>query len=275
MPLELELQTSSAIPLEVDSIQLAAVRERTADEVAQILIQRGNRQVALGEFFRVQGSAAEDETIVWRGNCEKVKLIGARWSRGTIRVEGNCGMHLGAEMTGGEILVEGHASDWVGAEMKGGLIRVRGNAGHLVGAVYRGGRKGMTGGEILIEGNVGNEVGHTMRRGLIAVGGTAGDVAGVGMIAGTILIFGEAGIRHGAGMKRGTIGLFQSAGTVELLPTFRLACQYQPRFLELYLQHLRSLRFPLPEAFQQLPLVRRYCGDLLETGKGEILTLAR
>ncbi len=271
MALELELQTATSIPLEVDAVRLENVVTQSADDVAKTLIYRGNRQVALGDFFKVSGSAADDETIVWRGDCAKVKLIGSNWLRGTIRVEGNAGMHLGAEMRGGEILVEGHATDWVGAEMKGGRIRIRGNAGHLVGAVYRGGRKGMTGGEILIDGNVGNELGHTMRRGLIAVGGTAGDVIGVGMIAGTILVFGEAGIRHGAGMKRGTIGLFSTTVPVEMLPTFRYSCTYRPSFLQLYLSHLRQSGFSFPEATLTANY-KRFCGDLLETGKGEILT---
>lgn len=271
MPLELELHTATSIPLEVDSVRLENVVHQSADDVARTLIYRGNRQVPLGEFFSVTGSAADDETVVWRGDCSKVKLIGSTWERGTIRVEGNAGMHLGAELRGGQILVDGNANDWVGAEMKGGRIHVKGNAGHLVGAVYRGGRKGMTGGEILIEGNVGNELGHTLRRGLIAVGGTAGDVVGVGMIAGTILVFGEVGIRHGAGMKRGTIGLFSTASPVEMLPTFRYSCTYRPSFLSLYLSHLRQTGFPVPdEAFSAS--YRRYCGDLLETGKGEILT---
>lgn len=271
MPLSLELHTASSIPLEVDSVRLEQVRGQSADDAARTLIYRGNRQVQLGEFFKVTGSAADDETLVWRGDCAKVKLIGSKWERGTVRVEGNAGMHLGAEMRGGSILVEGNAADWVGAEMKGGRITVKGNAGHLVGAVYRGGRKGMTGGEICIEGNVGNELGHTMRRGLIAVGGSAGDVIGVGLIAGTILVFGEVGIRHGAGMKRGTIGLFNASQTFEMLPTFRYSCTYRPGFLPLYLQHLRKSGFPVPEdAFTSN--YRRYCGDLLELGKGEILT---
>ncbi|MCA8994854.1 MAG: formylmethanofuran dehydrogenase subunit C [Planctomycetaceae bacterium] len=270
MALELELQTPSSIPLEVDTVRLENVVGQSAEEVAKTLIQRGNRQVELGEFFRVSGSAADDETIVWRGDCSKVKLIGSTWQRGSIRVEGNAGMHLGAEMSGGEILVEGNVSDWAGAEMKGGRIIIKGNAGHLVGAVYRGGRKGMTGGEILIEGNAGNEIGHTMRRGLIAIGGSIGDVAGVGMIAGTILSFGEVGIRHGAGMKRGTIGLFGTESP-EMLPTFRFSCTYRPTFLPLYFTHLKRCGFPVPEdCFGAM--YRRYCGDLLETGKGEILT---
>lgn len=270
MPIHFRLHTESSIPLEVDSLQLADLLGKSADEIAKILIFRGNEQLPCGDFFHVEGSASDDETVVWEGNLEKVKLIGTHLKQGTVRVEGNVGMHLGAEMTGGEIIVNGNASDWVGAQMKGGRIRIHGNAGHLVGAVYRGGRKGMTGGEILIDGNAGNEIGHTMRRGLIAIGGNSGDAAGVGMIAGSIFVFGEPGIRNGAGMKRGTIGLFGPETKAEILPTFKPAGEYQPLYLQLYFQHLQQLGFHIPEPCWTSQY-SRYCGDLLELGKGEIL----
>lgn len=269
MPLILTLRTPSAIPLEVDSIQLDVVRGQSAAEVAATPIHRGNTEIPLGEFFDVTGSAADDSCLIWRGDCSKVKLIGTHWKSGYVRVEGDAGMHLGAEMTGGEILCTGNAADWVGAEMKGGRITVLGNAGHLVGAVYRGGHRGMTGGEILIHGQAGNEVGHTMRRGLIAVGGELGDVAGLGMIAGTILAFGKVGIRQGAGMKRGTIALLGDQPTPDILPTFREGGTFRPSFLPLFGKHLQALGFPLPE---NMPLrCRRFWGDFLELGKGEIL----
>jgi formylmethanofuran dehydrogenase subunit C len=273
MPLILRLRTESSIPLEVDSLQLETMRTQSPDEIARTLIFRGNQQLPCGEFFDVSGSAAADNTVVWEGDCRKVKLIAAHLSEGTVRVEGNAGMHLGAEMTGGEVLVNGDAEDWVGAEMRGGRIHVRGNAGHLVGAVYRGGRKGMTGGEILIDGQAGNEIGHTMRRGLIAIGGRSGDAAGVGMIAGTILIFGEPGIRNGAGIKRGTIGLLDPAARPEILPTFKYALTCRPLFLSLYLRHLEDLGFPVPPECRETEY-HRYCGDFLELGLGEILTHA-
>lgn len=270
MPLTLTLIQPSAIPLEVDAVQLETVRTQSPDDVKRTLIQRGNQQVPLGEFFDVKGSAADDEELIWEGDCSKVKLIGTHWKRGRIRVVGNAGMHLGAEMTGGEILVEGNAADWVGAEMHGGRIRVLGNAGHLVGAVYRGGRRGMTGGEILIHGSAGNEIGHTMRRGLIAIGGGAGDAVGFNMIAGSIFIFGENGIRPGAGMRRGTIGLFGETSPPDMLPTFRLACTYRPVYLRLYFRELVRSGFPVPEECFRSSY-RRYLGDFLEMGKGEIL----
>lgn len=268
MPLEITVRTTSSIPLEVDSVRLDAVRELTADDVKSIPIQRGNQALPLGEFFDVTGSAAEDDTLVWRGDCSRVKSIGQAQAAGTLVVEGDVGMHLGAAMTGGRIEVRGNAADWVGAEMQGGVIHVRGNAGHLVGAVYRGGRRGMKGGVILVDGDAGNEVGHTMRRGLIAIGGRTGDATAFNMIAGTILAMGETGIRPGAGMRRGT--LIFTGDTPQVLPTFKPAGQHRPLWLRIYLLRVRTLGLTVPDEFLDATF-DRYDGDFLETGKGEIL----
>jgi formylmethanofuran dehydrogenase subunit C len=273
MPLVLTLVNPSPIPVEVDAITLPAVRQRSAEDVLRIPVQHGNRQLPLGEFFQATGSATDDATVVWQGDCAKVKLIGSGLVEGRIIVEGNAGMHVGADMTGGEIEVRGNAADWAGAEMKGGRIRIRGDAGHCLGAAYRGARRGMSGGEILVDGNAGNEVGHTLRRGLIAIRGRAGDAIGFNMLAGTIFVFGDAGQRHGAGMRRGTIGLF-GENPSPILPTFRSAGTFRPVFLAVYLRYLKRLGFEFPEDLETGP-VHRYSGDLLESGKGEILHRAR
>jgi formylmethanofuran dehydrogenase subunit C len=272
MPLTIRLREKTSIPVEVDSIQLETVREQSVDDVKATLVQYGNKALPLGEFFDVLGSASDNE-IVWEGDCSHVKMIGTYLSSGRVRVEGNAGMHLGAEMTGGEIVVNGNAGDWVGAEMHGGRIHVHGHAGHLAGAVYRGGHRGMTGGEILIDGDAGNEIGHSMRRGLIAVGGRSGDVPGISMIAGTILLFGQSGIRPGPGMKRGTIAFFDGPNAPDMLPTFRSAGVCQPVFMRLYLRHLKSLGFAVPDDALNLNW-QRFHGDFLELGKGEILVAA-
>lgn len=271
MPLVITVRESFTIPLEVDAVRLEAVRGLPADEVLRLHVQHGNRQIELGELCAAAGSAAEDETVVWRGDCSRVKFIGAGLSRGTIRVEGNAGMHTGVHMTGGEIFIDGNVDDWLGAEMRGGTIRVRGNAGHLVGGVYPGGQRGMAGGVILVEGNAGNEVGHRMRRGVIAIGGDCGDAAGFNMLAGTILVFGECGIRPGAGMRRGTIAV-PGRDEVELLPTFRYSGRQRFVFLRFYLLRLRELGFPVPDELLDAEC-RRFAGDFVESGKGEILLL--
>ena len=270
MPLTFTLRHPTTIPIEVDSIRLDAVRTQSLDQIRTTPVPYGNSKPPLGEFFDVAGSAAEDEHLVWVGDCSKVKLIGAGWTSGRLTVEGNAGMHLGAEMRGGEVRVHGNAGDWVGAEMAGGRIHVHGNSGNCVGAVYRGGRRGMTGGEILIDGDTGHELGHSLRRGLIAVRGNAGDGLGFNMLAGSIFIFGSAGNRPGAGMRRGTIGLLGSRPAPPMLPTFRFACTYRPDFLNVYFRHLRRHGFAVPEECLTAEC-RRYNGDFLELGKGEIL----
>jgi len=265
--LRLQYFSTTTIPVEAEVITPDHLAGKSAAEIAALPLQHGNTQVPLGEFFHVQGNAG-DGAIVIEGDCSRVKWIGSEMTRGSITLEGNAGMHLGAEMRGGEIQVRGQAGDWVGAEMRGGRIHVHGNAGHLVGGAYRGSRAGMRGGVILVDGDAGNEIGGTMRRGLIAIGGDAVDFVGVSMIAGSVFIFGRPGIRIGAGMKRGTIAVF---GTdPPLLPTFRFDCIYLPVFMNLYFQQLRAWDFSFPREYSHCSY-RRFSGDLVALGKGEIL----
>jgi len=269
MPLTLTLRTKSTLPIEVDGILPEAVHALTLAEIEKLPILFGNGRAPLAEHFQVEGSAADDLTVIWRGDCRAVKRIGVAMAAGTIRVEGNAGMHLGAEMRGGEIVVDGDTGDWTGAEMHGGRITVRGRAGDLVGAVYRGGPKGMTGGEILVHGDAGDEVGHTLRRGLIAIGGNAGTLPGCHMIAGTIVIGGTCGPRPGAGMKRGTI-VIQGNDPPRPLSSFRIATAHVPTFLGPYWKHLEARGFPIPAESRATPF-RQYCGDALALGQGDLL----
>jgi formylmethanofuran dehydrogenase subunit C len=128
----------------------------------------------------------------------------------------------------------------------------------------------MTNGEILVNGNAGNEIGNGMRRGLIAIGGRSGDAAGVNMLAGSVFLFGEPGIRPGAGMRRGTIGFFGTNNAPDMLPTFKYSCTYRPVFLQFFLVQLKSMGFPVPDNCFDSDY-KRFCGDFLELGKGEIL----
>jgi formylmethanofuran dehydrogenase subunit C len=265
--LVLQYHSTTTIPVEAECLTPDNLAGKTAAEISTLPLQHGNAQVPLAEFFTVAGDA-NDENLVIEGDCSRVKWIGAGMTRGRITIHGNAGMHLGAEMAGGEIELHGNAGDWVGAEMRGGRIHVHGHAGHLVGAAYRGSRAGMRGGVILVEGNAGNEIGGTMRRGFIAIGGDTGDFVAVSLIAGTVFVFGKPGIRIGAGMKRGTIALFGERPP--LLPTFRFDCLYRPVFMNLYLRQLRAWSFPVKEEFSH-GTYRRYSGDLVALGKGEIL----
>ena len=272
--LRLLWKRSTTVPVEAECITPDNLTGKSSAEIERLLVQHGNRSEPLAEFFRVEGDAGDGE-ILLEGEMDRVKWVGAGMTRGLIRIQGSIGMHLGSEMSGGRIHVSGgDAGDWVGAEMRGGLIHVSGNAGHQVGAAYRGSRRGMRGGTILINGSAGNEVGSTMRRGLIAIGNDCSDFAGGSMIAGSILLFGATGIRLGAGMKRGTIALFGPGlgrGELTLLPTFRFDCDYEPVFMRLLLRQLRLCLFPIPTFDPQSGSFRRFSGDLVTLGKGEVL----
>lgn len=267
--ISLRLKQGFTVPLEAETITPDAFLGNPVSHIERLPVVQGNTEAKLGDFFSVDGDAAD--VIRLEGDLSRVKYIGKAMTRGRIEVHGDAGMHLGAEMRGGEIAVHGNAGDWVGAEMRGGMLRVTGNAGHLVGGAYRGSEKGMRGGTILVGGSVGNETGCVMRRGVIAVAGGAGDFTGVMMLAGTIFVFGALGLRTGAGMKRGAIVAFAGAGgSPPLLPTFRFDCTYRPVWISLYLRQLREWGVGVPEASMR-GLYRRYSGDLVELGKGEIV----
>lgn len=268
--LRLTATVATTIPIEAECIVPNALAGKSAREIAELPVQYGNSPAPLGEFFRVEGSAA-DQQVVLAGDCSHVKLAGAGMTSGKLTIEWDIGMHVGSGMRGGTIDVGGSAADWAGAEMRGGTLRIRGNAGNLVGSCYRGARIGMRGGMILVDGNAGDEIGHNLRRGFIAIGGNAGDFAGVSMIAGTLVVFGEAGARLGAGMKRGTIAALGKPP--ELLPSFAYACEWEPLFLRMYSRALRSAGFRVADE-RMCGRFHRYNGDLVALGKGEILVFA-
>ena len=274
MPLTIHPRTEDAIPVEAEVLRADLLADKTLDEIRRLTVYHGNRSCAVGDCFELSGDSSDGE-LVLDGDFARVKMIGQGMGSGRIAVRGHAGMHLGAEMHGGSIDVEGDAGDWLGAEMRGGLIRVRGRAGHLVGGSYRGSASGMKGGAIVVAGNAGNEVGCGMRRGLIAIGGSVGDFAGFNFIAGTIVVSGGFGIRCGAGMRRGSIiTLGDEKQQPALLPSFRYDCTYRPQFLALYLRQLRDWGFAIDPAAMG-GWFRRYTGDLVALGKGEVLMWER
>lgn len=260
----LTLTKPPTVPLDAEAISPDNVVGRALEDIRALPVYHGKRQCRLDDFFTVKGEASDVLTI--HGDCSRIKWIGKSMTRGRIAIEGNAGMHLGSGMKGGTIEVSGNASDWVGAEMTGGLIRVRGNAGGQIGAAYRGSMAGMNGGTILIGGSAGLEVGMRMKRGIIVVGGPARDFCGLQMKGGTIFLMSGAELRTGAWMVRGTI---VSMKPIELLPTFRHACAYQPAFLGIYRKHLQSLGIALPAPADGA--YQRFGGDSAVPGKGEVL----
>jgi formylmethanofuran dehydrogenase subunit C len=263
----LKYRGTTTVPLEAECIAPDRLEEKSATEIARLPIQHGNAAASLGDFFDIHGNCHDREVLI-EGDCQRIKSMGAGMKEGVLTIRGPAGMHLGAGMMGGEIHLHGNADDWLGAEMRGGRIHVRGNAGNYVGAVYVGGPVGMRGGAILVEGSAGEEVGRAMRRGLIVIGADAGGWAGAGLIAGSLFVFGSLGPRAGAGMKRGTIAVF--GDKPPLLPTFRRAALFSPIFMAIYLRQLQKWGFPVPNDYFR-GAYERYCGDLLELGKGELL----
>jgi formylmethanofuran dehydrogenase subunit C len=87
------------------------------------------------------------------------------------------------------------------------------------------------------------------------------------MVAGSVFVFGPVGPHAGAGMKRGTLAAF--GPPPDLLPTFRYDCTYRPAFIDLYLRRLAALGF----AARAPDAVRRYRGDLVALGLGEMLVV--
>ena len=261
--LTLTLKRQPDVPLETEVLTPDALAGKPPAEARALPVFLGKRRMRLDDFFDLAGEAGDELEL--RGDLSRVKWAGKGMTRGSIRVRGNVGMHLGAHMRGGTIEVEGNAGDWVGGEMAGGLIRVRGNAGSQVGAAYRGSPSGMNRGTILIDGSAGIEVGMRMKRGLIAVRGRVRDFAGLGMTGGTIVLGGGAEIRTGAWMARGTIVCL---APVRLLPTFAACCTYDPTFLRVYSRLLGPLGVDIP---YEGGTYQRFMGDTAVPGKGEIL----
>jgi len=107
-----------------------------------------------------------------------------------------------------------------------------------------------------------------MRRGLLVVAGDVAARAGPAMIAGTVLVFGQSGRSPGLGSKRGSV---VALGPIEIPPTYRYACTYQPDHVRLTLLRLRA-RYALQVDERHVTgLYRRYSGDLGDLGRGETL----
>ena len=263
----LKLKQQPTVPLEAEVLSPDRFAELTHDQICSSLVYHGKRKLRVDDFFDVEGERSDQ--LVIRGDLNKVRWIGRAMSRGSIVVHGDVGMHLGAHMSGGKIEVYGNANDWVGAEMKDGRIHIHGNAGGQIGAAYRGSLLGMRNGLIQVDGTAGLEIGMRMRRGTIVVGDVVRDFAGLQMKGGTIVMLNGAEIRTGAWMTRGTIISLQP---IELMPTFRYSCDYNPTFMNVFADYLAGLGtgVSLPSSPSD-GVYERHCGDKSVPGKGEIL----
>ena len=189
---------------------------------------------------------------------------------GRIRFEGDLTKadRLGAGLAEGEVIVDGSVGDETGLGMSGGVIDIHGDAGARTGGAGGDARRGMTGGELLVRGGAGPEPGMRMRRGLLVVMADVAGHAGPGMIAGTVIVFGDTGPAPGRWSKRGSI---VALGSVQIPPTYRYTCTYQPDHLRLTLLRLRKRYHLAVDQRYVSGLYRRYSGDLADLGRGEIL----
>jgi formylmethanofuran dehydrogenase subunit C len=265
--LTLTLREAPAAPVNAEALSPDRLGGLSRSEIERLELWHGNGRAQLAELFAVSGAGAQDVRVV--GDLVRVAGLGTGMTGGRLTLAGSAGPHVGAGMRAGELIVEGDVGDWAGAEMRGGRLTVHGRAGRRLGGAYTGAGAGMRGGEIVVHGDTGEETGAGLRRGLIAAAGEVGAAAGLGALAGTIVAFGALGAHPGAGMRRASIVAMTAA---TLLPTYALACTYRPPFLRLCLRRLRALGLPVTDD-QIDGRYRRWSGDGVELGRGEILIL--
>lgn len=267
MRIELELLSSGNLPVDLGALCFSKMISQSPGEIEKSTVLIAGRADALGEHFKLKKSESHVDEVVLSGSTERIVAAGRRMKIGRLVIEGDAGPFTGVEMSGGELEVFGKAGDCLGLAMGGGLLKVRGSAGDLCGAARPGQARGMTGGTIIVNGGVGAEAGAGMRRGLLVVGGDSGEFPGVRMLAGTFVCLGRLGSGAGLEMKRGSL-VAGSSGS--LLPGFRPAGEADPEWLRIYLVHLRSLGLTGLN-FQDVRPPKRFTGDHLVTGKGEVL----
>lgn len=262
------------IPVEAEIFSPNILAGKTINEVENMKVFSGNKIFRVKDIFELEGEISDQtncQTLIFEGDFQKVKYIGARMTGGNIIINGDAGMHTGAEMSGGEIRVKGSVRDWAGAEMKGGLMIIEEDAGHQLGCAYRGSSEGMTGGCIVVKGDVGTEAGSNMRRGMIVIKGDADQFVGAHSNGGQIFIFGKASKRIGA-MAKGNGGFVACLGIVEaILPTYKFDTIHKPIFMRLYLKQLVE-NLGIREANQYMnKQFRNFKGDLSVGGNFELL----
>jgi formylmethanofuran dehydrogenase subunit C len=243
------------LPVEGDEISPDKLAGKSVREIEGIKIWEGNRQLPLGDIFKVseKTDGSQETTIRLVGNASKVRKVGSKTSSGSVLIEGNAGMYVGEDMSGGSILVTGDAGSWLGMRMKQGRIEVKGNAGDYVGAGYRGTDLGMRGGTIIIHGNAGNEVGCWMTNGNIRIKGDTGLFPGIHMSNGTVLAEGNCTGRAGAQMRGGKVII--SGHVPGILPSFSFEeIQEKVRFVD------ERITGPF----------YAFSGDMNENGKGKL-----
>jgi formylmethanofuran dehydrogenase subunit C len=242
--------------------KLAGISRR---DIEKIRLGTSKRASTVADLFRLSGDDAEN--IVFEGGSERLDLVAAGLTGGSVRVAGDVGARVGRNMRGGHVLVEGSAGPHAGSGMRGGRLEIMGDAGDRLGGPLAGELAGMNGGMLIVRGRAGAFSGDRMRRGLIAVLGGSGDHAGSRMIAGSLVIAGGTGAMPGYLMRRGSI--FLDSAPENLSPSFVECGAPDSAFAALFDRYL------VAEGILGLPLLgnapRKYSGDNAVLGMGEVL----
>ncbi len=242
------------------------LKGKDPSEIALIELQNGKRRMRVDQLFKIKGS--DTQNIIIAGSYGKLDYIGKGLEGGKITVMGDAGAYLAQGMKSGDIHIQGNAGLYAGCEMKNGFLQIDGNAGDFLGAALPGNRQGIKGGTILVKGDVGERAGDHMRRGVILIEGNVGDYCGSRMIAGTIAVMGQTGRYVGYAMRRGTLLLWNQP---QLSATFNDCGSHTLAFLPILFASFKDLNSRFSETSARFNRVRRYAGDMAETGKGEVL----
>lgn len=241
---------------------------KSANEIASIILQYGKTQLRVDEVFEITGEDSQNIHFkdTTKNTTDKLDYIGANMVSGNITINGNVGAYLGFSMIKGEIHCNGNTGDLAACNMAGGLLKVSGNTGDFLGGASAGLRKGMRGGTVNVKGNAGDRAGDQMRRGLILIEGCVGDYCGSRMIAGTIAVLGNVGKYAGFSMQRGTL-LF--AKMPQLHATIQDCGTHTLPFLSLMFKSFNQYNTKFSNINSQR--VQRFVGDTACDGNGEVL----
>ncbi len=207
------------VPIQASCIIPENFAGKSVAEIAKLPLTEGNRNLTIGDLFKIEESKDQTPNITINGECSKVKRVGQGMKIGEIVINGNIGMHTGEKMLGGKITINGNAGGWTGSEMKKGTIEIHGDGGDYLASPYRGNDAGMKGGLITVDGNVGTDVGCYLKGGIIKIKGSAGRFLGYHMSDGAIYVEKGCDVRVGACMHGGKIVI---GGATEILPSFTI-----------------------------------------------------
>jgi formylmethanofuran dehydrogenase subunit C len=206
------------VPVQAACITPDVFKGKPVAEIAKLPVTEGNRQLTLGDLFKIEETPEETPSITLNGDFSRVKRIGQEMKGGEIVVNGDSGMHTGEKMAGGKITVNGSIGGWSASQMKGGVLEVHGNAGDYLASPYRGSEIGMRGGVIVVDGDIGTDSGCYLRGGVIKIKGSAGRFLGYHMSNGAIFVGKDCAYRLAPCMTGGKVVI---AGVVEeVMPTF-------------------------------------------------------